>query len=200
MKKVEINIWDKYWRWTILDDLWSRLSWWKKRRFVKCKCDCWNIQENTLDKLRMWESKSCWCLQKEVTSSNIIHWMSRRWKMDKFYITYYNILKRCNDKNSRDYHNYWWRWIKCEWNSFEDFKNDMYESYLEHKSNNKETTIDRIDVNGNYSKENCKWSTNYEQQRNTRRTIKIDWLCAKDYCKLHNLSYTYFLKKRKWQI
>jgi hypothetical protein len=56
----------------------------------------------------------------------------------------------------------------------------MYESYIEHcnKYWEKDTTIDRIDVNGNYSKENCKRSTMKEQQNNRTNTmyVVIDWI------------------------
>ena len=53
----------------------------------------------------------------------------------------------------------------------------MYESYLEHveKYWEKETTIDRIDVNWNYCKENCKWSTNKEQSQNKTNSHKITY-------------------------
>lgn len=49
-----------------------------------------------------------------------------------------------------------------------EFYNDMYQSYLEHieKFGKEETTIDRIDGRGNYNKDNCKWSTHFEQSNN----------------------------------
>lgn len=77
---------------------------------------------------------------------------------------------RCKYKSNASYKNYGWRWIVCEWKTFEEFKDDMYESYLEHvkKFWEKQTTIDRIDANWNYCKDNCRWATYSEQNRNKR--------------------------------
>lgn len=95
----------------------------------------------------------------------------------RFWRTYRNMKKRCNDPKSTYYRLYWWRWIKCRWDSYKSFKNDMYESYLDHVAKywEKETTIDRIDSNWNYCKENCRWATNIEQGRNTSRNRRFNW-------------------------
>lgn len=66
------------------------------------------------------------------------------------------------------------------WKDFESFKNDMYESYLLHIKEHwiKNTSIDRIDNNWNYCKENCKWATRKEQSVNKRNShyAIIDWI------------------------
>lgn len=79
---------------------------------------------------------------------------------------------RCYRVNATNYRYYGGRGIEVEWKSFEEFRDDMYGSYLEHvaKHGESNTTLDRIDVNGNYKKENCRWATMKNQNNNSRNT------------------------------
>lgn len=108
-------------------------------------------------------------------SPRFVHGYSPKEKKQRFYITWRNIVRRCTRKYATDYNRYGGRGIKVEWQSFQEFLTDMHESYLAHvrEFGEKDTTIDRIDSNGNYCKKNCRWATIKEQSRNKRKTKKI---------------------------
>ena len=86
----------------------------------------------------------------------------------RFYHTWANMLSRCETSTDRTFKFYGARGIRVEWSNFPEFKKDMYASYKRHIKlyGKKETTIDRRNSKGNYSKTNCRWATLKTQQRN----------------------------------
>jgi len=76
---------------------------------------------------------------------------------------------RCNNPKNPRYADWGGRGIKCGWESYEEFQNDMLPTYK------KGMQLDRIDNDKNYSKNNCKWSTIKEQTRNKRNSRFITY-------------------------
>lgn len=104
------------------------------------------------------------------------------------------IVDRCMKPNRHEYIHYGWRWIKCLWWNYQDFKNDLYNEYvvLSEEIWEENVSLERIDVDWNYCKENCKWIDFKEQAKNTRRTIWVyfDW----ERQRLEDLAKEYWIK------
>lgn len=168
--------WMKYWKLTILERTRS-INW---TYYVNCICECWKYIEVSLSNLKRLKTTSCWCYNKEISTKNhTTHWL----RFSTIYHRYYNIINRCNNPDDKSYKNYWGRGIKCEWNSFDEFYNDMFPTYKEWLQ------IDRINNDWNYCKENCKWSTPSENCNNRRNTIFIEWIPFAEYCKINSIAY-----------
>lgn len=91
-----------------------------------------------------------------------------------FYNSWCKMKSRCLKENDPSYSRYGGRGITvCErWLSFENFYKDMYTQWLFHSRLFPNTSIDRIDNDGSYCKENCRWATK-KQQSNNRSSNRI---------------------------
>ena len=104
------------------------------------------------------------------------------------YNSWAHMKQRCNNPNCQDYHHYGGRGISYDprWEHFENFLADMGERP-------KWWTLERIDNEADYGPDNCRWATQAEQIRNTRRninvTLKGETHCLKDWCTRLNLNY-----------
>jgi len=92
-------------------------------------------------------------------------------KDDGLFKVWLSLRGRCKYPSHNRYEYYGGRGIKCLWDGYQDFKEDMCKSFLKHlkKFGWKNTTIDRVDVNGHYCKENCRWATWSQQMKNRRK-------------------------------
>ena len=142
----------------------------KYKEFYLCKCDCGNEIVVYKDNLKRNHTTSCGCYKNEMRiKSHTKHGMEG----SRIYKIWQGIKKRCYRKSFSKYNCYGGRGITVcnEWkNDFMSFyKWAMANGYKDNLS------IDRIDVNGNYEPSNCRWATQKEQMRNTRRNKFIEY-------------------------
>ena len=79
------------------------------------------------------------------------------------YQIYMGIVQRCTNPKFKKYHLYGGKGIQCEWGTFEEFWEDMGDTYSD------DLTIDREDSNLNYNKENCRWITHKQNSSETTK-------------------------------
>lgn len=156
-----------------------------------CKCDCGNEIIRRRDSIMHATNPSCGCKKLEGTrAASITHGDASRKNRNRLYTIWANMKKRCNNPNGWDYKLYGGRGIfVCdEWKRYEAFKEwALKNSYRE------DLTLDRIDVDGPYSPENCRWATFAKQSNNkrTNRYLTYDGktMSMKDWSKELNVNY-----------
>ena len=125
-----------------------------------CRCSCGEEVSVQSSNLSSGNTKSCGCLQKELTA---LRFTTHGQRQTKEYVIWADLRKRCRNKKWKDYKNYGGRGITvCDrWERFENFLEDM-------GLRPEGLSIDRINNDGNYEPDNCRWATSKQQNRNRR--------------------------------
>lgn len=168
----------------------------KKITYWFCKCECGNIKSIESYSLTTCKSTSCGCYGREQrlksqTKHNLSHTRIKR--------IYYNMRSRCYNSNTPKYNNHGGRGIKVcdEWLSenglvkFNDWAmNNGYDENL---------TLDRINNDGNYEPNNCRWvdynTQNYNRRVNRIFTIGCETGSAREFCDKYNIKWNTFWER-----
>lgn len=201
-----INIGDIIGMWEVVGESEPVLCCNKKVKMWTCRCECGTVKDVREPSLKSGTSKSCGCarqaamiegVKKKVTT----HGMSNT----RLYAIYKHMKNRCYRESDIRYQKYGGRGIKVcdEWvNSFEAFAswalNNGYDDSL---------SIDRINVDGDYCPENCRWADRFTQGNNKSNNKKYTYnnqtLTIAEWARLLDMNYKKLWKRLeifKWDI
>lgn len=137
--------------------------------YWNCICDCGNTHIAAGAQLKNGHIRSCGCLHNELSAERAKNLFTKHnGHGTRLYSIWCSMRTRCNNPNTKNYKDYGGRGIKVcsEWNDFVKFRDwAMSNGY------NNDLTLDRINVNGNYEPDNCRWAT-LDEQSNNKRTTK----------------------------
>lgn len=167
MRKLDL-IGDNFGRLTVVSEGTPERSPSRSHTTWICVCECGAELQVRTNSLRSGMTKSCGCYRSDKLKERD----TGRSKNLSEYSSWSHMKYRCNSKSSADYDDYGGRGIKvCDrWNeSFAEFLSDMGAKPTPSHS------IGRIDNDGDYNKDNCRWETNWQQSRNKRSSVLIEY-------------------------
>lgn len=161
-----------------------------RRSYWLCLCSCGNKKAIRSDQLTGGRTKSCGCLNIDKLKLGRNH--SHGYSKTKLYAVYYAMRARCYSKTNKDFNRYGGRGIKIceEWLGKEGFL--TFRSWALQNGYKEGLSIDRIDVDGDYEPNNCRWVDFKTQSRNksNNRKIKINGIekCLIEWCESFGIS------------
>lgn len=148
-----------------------------------CRCDCGTTRNVAQHLLISGGSASCGCANKEATAQRKL---THGGYGTRTYRIWAGMIQRCENPNKEGYANYGGRGISVcpEWRaSFEAFLSDMGEAPDAY-------SLDRIDNDGDYTKDNCRWATSKEQAFNTRQTVLFEGKSMEEWSQITGIKVT----------
>jgi hypothetical protein len=136
--------------------------------YYRCRCDCGSEVRLRHDLFATGKTRSCGCLTGHFAKGNKPANRTHGMGNDPLYKCWHAMHRRCTDPKQNGFHNYGGRGIRVEcpdWSRFEPFRDWA----LSH-GYRPDLQIDRVDVNGNYRPENCRFVTPKENMNNRRCT------------------------------
>ena len=136
----------------------------------ECVCDCGKTAVVKGTSLRYGSTRSCGCLRAEHEAPK-----ADAYHRQRLYGVWNGMMQRCFYEKHKEYPSYGGRGITVcdEWKDYAVFRDWAYANGYDENHDAKSCSLDRIDVNGNYSPENCRWVDAKMQSRNTRRNVLV---------------------------
>lgn len=146
----------------------------------KCKCDCGNDCIASGNSMRRGKTVSCGCVYRQSRTDiayRTIAVIKHGDSFNRLYFIWNDIKSRCGNPNNISYPNYGGRGIAVcqEWrNDYLSFKKWALDNGYDETAQRGICTIDRINVSGDYSPENCRWVTMRKQCSNKTNTPMLE--------------------------
>ncbi len=163
-----------------------------RKTYWICQCDCGNMSSHRSDGLLSGSIKSCGCYKREQSAIKVSKNHKHKQSGTRLYNIWLGMKGRCYNPNDPVYKNWGGRGITiCD-----DWKND-FSCFYNWAINNgymENLTIDRIDNDGNYEPDNCRWASQKQQSSNRRSNINIkignETKTLMEWCEIFKLPYT----------
>lgn len=183
--RIEIEVGQTFGRWTVLGEAPTV----NDERRLLCKCACGVERSVALNSLRKGRSHSCGCYKLDEL---FIHGASGngKYRAHRWYKAWSNMHDRCYNPNYEGYKHYGGRGISvCE-----RWRNDPLRFLHDMGDPPRRMSLDRIDTNGDYSQNNCRWATAKQQCRNKRTNVMVTFrgkrVCLSEAAEMAGLRYS----------
>lgn len=143
----------------------------KKKATWLCRCDCGRMLVVVGSNLTSGNTQSCGCFDRDINSRvHTTHGGNRPGKRERLYSVWLNMRGRCTNPSRPDYKYYGGCGVEVceEWSDYSKFRSWAFANGYDPAAPHGQCTIDRINVNGNYCPENCRW-VDMKTQRHNRR-------------------------------